>query len=174
MKASQSQTIAIRKAGRGDIPALDAIAAAMRHAKELNYFERNLEQQEAGSREIFIAAKDGADVAYCILNWEPKYGLFKAHGIPETQDLNVIPSCRKKGVATALIKFCEDLALKKGKTLMGISVGLDPGYGAAQILYVKLGYIPDGLGITYDRKTVGYGEFKPVDDNLCLMMTKSL
>lgn len=57
---------------------------------------------------------------------------------------------------------------------MGIAFGLHSSYGAAQRLYIKLGYIPDGQGATYDRKQIAYGDFKPVDDDLCLMLMKAL
>jgi hypothetical protein len=57
---------------------------------------------------------------------------------------------------------------------MGIGVGMPTSYGPAQRLYVKLGYIPDGNGINYDRQSIAFGEFRPVDDDLCLMMVKAL
>ena len=150
------------------------MAASMRLSKERDYFERNMQQQALGDREIFIATSNGQKVGWCILNWQPKYGYYKANDIPETQDLNVLPAFRKRGIGTAMIEHCEKLAHAKGCKEIGISVGLDAGYGPAQRLYVKLGYIPDGYGVTYDRRTVTRGEFKPVDDNLCLMMVKGL
>lgn len=174
MKPAQSQSMVIRKAGRQDVKALWDLAAAMRAAKERDYFERNLEEQDKGRREIFIASVDGRDAGWCILNWDPKYGYFRAEGIPETQDLNVLPALRRQGIATAMIRHCEELARKKGKPVMGISVGVDGSYGPAQRLYARLGYVPDGFGVTYDRKTVGYGEMRPVDENLCLMMVRGL
>ena len=57
---------------------------------------------------------------------------------------------------------------------MGISVALGASYGPAQRLYATLGYMPDGNGVTYDRMAVGFGEMRPVDDDLCLMMVKDL
>ena len=57
---------------------------------------------------------------------------------------------------------------------MGIGVGLYTSYGAAQRLYCKMGYVPDGNGVTYDRKLLAAGEFRPLDDQLCLMMIKDL
>jgi GNAT superfamily N-acetyltransferase len=164
----------IRKADRKDLAALLEMTAMMRNAKDANYFELNFDEQDKGLREIFIITHEGQNAGYCILNWNPKYGYFRTAGIPETQDLNVLPSFRRKGLATVMIEFCENRARDKGHELMGISVGLHGGFGAAQILYAKLGYIPDGNGITYDRKMVSSGEFRPVDDNLCLMMVKQL
>jgi GNAT superfamily N-acetyltransferase len=166
--------IRIRRAGYKDLDSLREMSLAMRQAKEPDYFEQQMEWQESGERLILIAADEGEDAAYCLLNWEPKYGFFKAHGIPEIQDLNVLPEFRKQGIATKMILHCEELAARKGCKSMGISFGLHPGFGAAQRLYIKLGYIPDGYGATYDRKIVAEGEFKPLDDQLCLMLVKNL
>ncbi len=176
MSAMQTagETIQIRKAARGDLAVLLEMSAAMRQAKDANYFELNLNEQDNGFREIFIAMYEGRNAGYCILNWEPKYGFFKAQGIPETQDLNILPQFRRRGLATAIIRHCEGLAQGRGLETMGISVGLHGAFGPAQILYTKLGYIPDGQGITYDRRIVGSGEFRAMDDNLCLMMVKTL
>jgi GNAT superfamily N-acetyltransferase len=74
-----------------------------------------------------------------MLNWEPKYGFFKAHGIPEIQDLNVLPEFRKQGIATKMILHCEELAARKGCKSMGISFGLHPGFGAAQTALYQAG-----------------------------------
>jgi hypothetical protein len=40
----------------------------------------------------------------------------------------------------------ERTAIEHGKNIMGIGFGLTADYGAAQRLYPKLGYIPDGRG----------------------------
>lgn len=170
----KAQTIQIRKAGRDDLPALYDMTQKLRVAKDIDYFEQNLAQQDAGKRTLYIACADDEDVGYCILNWEPRYSFFRQQGIPETQDLNVLPDFRRRGIGTALIKQCESEAHTKGCETMGISVGLHSAYGPAQILYVKLGYIPDGQGVTFDRRIVPAGSFSPVDDNLCLMMVKNL
>ncbi len=65
--------------------------------------------------------------------------------IPEIQDLNVLPPFRRKGIATMLLDRAEaEVACRSD--VVGIGVGLHPGYNDAQRLYVKRGYIPDGLG----------------------------
>lgn len=127
-------------------------------------FERNID--------IVLAVLWGQAVGYALLNWEPKYGYFKVHNLPEIQDLNVLREYRERGIGRALIEYCEAQASEKGNSEMGIGVGLDASFGAAQRLYIKMGYIPDGQGISYDRKQLARGDFKPIDDNLCLMMTK--
>lgn len=170
----QLENLEIRVVGDEDLKALDVFTNDQKISKADNYFIRQYESQLDGGRLIFLALIEDVVVGYCILNWEPKYGFFKTMGIPETQDLNVHKDFRQRGIASAMIAHCEDLAMEKKCEYMGISVGLSGSYGSAQRLYVKLGYVPDGHGITYDRKTVNFGAFRPVDDDLCLMMLKTL
>jgi hypothetical protein len=42
------------------------------------------------------------------------------------------------------------------------------------VLYVKRGYVPDGLGVTYGDRFVQEGETLPFDDSLVLHFTKEL
>jgi len=53
-------------------------------------------------------------------------------------------------------------------------VGLHPGYNAAQRLYARRGYIPDGLGVTYRDRYVREGEQVVFDDDLVLHLIKAL
>lgn len=169
-----SSKIAVRIAEKQDLKALYGICEHLGKPTEADYFEQCLELQEKGKRLLFIISEGGKGAGYGILNWVPKYSLFKKLGIPEIQDLNIIPSMRKRGLATALIDHCEELARNKGYKEMGIAFGLHANYGAAQRLYIKLGYVPDGQGATYDRKQIAFGDFKPLDDDLCLMLVKVL
>ncbi|MGB0718872.1 MAG: GNAT family N-acetyltransferase [Bdellovibrionales bacterium] len=165
------QNIDIRKASPGDLSVLLAIAFDVGSAKVGGYFEQSFARDD---RPIYIAALDGADAGYCFLNWAPKYAFYRRFDIPEIQDLNVMRDMRRRGAARALIAHCEGLAREAGKMHIGIGVGLDASYGPAQILYAHSGYVPDGNGVTYDRKTVAHGEFRPVDDDLSLMLVKEL
>ena len=168
------QKLIIHKADRGDINRLDQFVMEMGLDKEVGYFARQFDYQESGSRAVFIAVLEGQDVGFCILNWTPKYGLFKKLDVPEVQDLNVLYSQRRQGFATQMIYYCEGLARERGKEYMGIGVSVSSGFGPAQRLYTKLGYVPDGNGVSYDRKLTTPGEFRPLDDQLCLMMLKEL
>lgn len=176
--SGQIEKAVLRQASVDDLPILCDLADAMGSAKAQDYFELSLEYQKAGRRLIFIASVEGAkgieDVGYCMLAWNPKYGYFRHLGISEIQDLNVIPDFRRRGIARAMIAHCEALAREKGHKEIGIGVGMDASYGAAQRLYVQLGYVPDGNGLTYDRKTIAHGAFYPVDDDMSLMMVKAL
>ena len=96
-----------------------------------------------------------------------------ALGIPEIQDLNVLPRFRRKGIASAMLDQAEAAAAERSE-VVAIGVGLHPGYNAAQVLYVKRGYVPDGLGVTYGVRFVEEGETLPFDDSLVLHFTKEL
>lgn len=146
----------------------------MNLSKDRGYYERCFERQDSKELLVVAAQLGGRYVGYAVLNWQPKYAYFKKCGLPEIQDLNVLRDVRRKGIGAKIIGFCEGLARDNGYEEIGIGVGLDGSFGAAQRLYVRLGYIPDGAGVTYDRKQVAAGEFRPVDENLSLMMSKKL
>jgi hypothetical protein len=74
-------------------------------------------------------------------------------------------------------EFYENVAGKEaGKfyDIVGLGVGLYDGYGSAQKLYIAKGYKPDGLGITYDYKSIEPGSQVCLDDDLVLWFTKKL
>jgi GNAT superfamily N-acetyltransferase len=169
-----ASSIIVQQAQDEQVLRLEKLAAAMQGEKAIDYFPRCLQEQAAGNRVLFLATLDGQDAGYGMLNWQPQYSLYRRLGIPEIQDLNVIPDMRCKGVASAIIAQCEQTARDRGAEHIGISFGLHGGYGAAQRLYIRLGYMPDGNGVTYDRRPVAAGQMWPVDDDLCLMLVKDI
>lgn len=160
----------IKKAEIQDIQGLMSLG----HEANPAYYEKNLEEQAAGHREVYLAFQEEDLAGYVILNWQPRYQPFRRLGIPEIQDLFVSSSHRRQGIGEALVRHCEACAQEAGKNEMGIAVGLHAGFGAAQRLYIRMGYIPDGSGVTYDRAFVNTGEMRPVDDDLTLMLIKNL
>jgi GNAT superfamily N-acetyltransferase len=170
----QMEKITIREADVSQLKSLGDFVEALGYHKDEDYFLRQFEKQKEGERILLIGECEGRMVSYCILNWQPKYAFFQKLGFPEIQDLNVLHEFRQRGVATQMIEHCEALARAKRCEYMGIGVGLHASYGPAQRLYVKLGYVPDGNGLNYDRQQVAFGSFYPVDDELCLMMIKAL
>lgn len=168
------ESMAIHLMTQADLQDLQAMGNVSFREKTLNYFQARFERQMKGMEEVFIITIDGIAAGYCVLNLQPKYNVYKRLGIPEIQDLNILPQFRRRGAGRKIVEFCEKRALEKGFEQIGISFGLHSSYGAAQRLYVKMGYIPDGFGVTYDRAPVGAGEIRAVDDDLCLMMIKDL
>ncbi len=159
---------------RASDPALIASAfTAIGWSKPRELYERYLVEQEARQRHVWLAFTSGQFAGYVTLNWQPAYVPFQAEGIPEIQDLNVLPAFRRRGIGSALLDTAESVAAERSKAV-GIAVGLCPDYGPAQRLYVRRGYVPDGRGIAYRGHTVKYGEQVVVDDDLVLCLTRGL
>lgn len=135
----------------------------------LNYFK----EQEEEKRLVLIAEHEGNFAGYITLVWNSDYCVFKEQNIPEIMDFNVLEKYQKKGIGTELIKKAEDIAKAKS-TIVGLRVGLLHSYGKAQRLYVKLGYIPDGKGMSKDNYFYDYFEKVEVDDDLAIGFTKKL
>lgn len=110
---------------------------------------------------------------YITVKWKPSYEPLAAVGVSELQDLNVLPNFRRRGIGTGLVRAAEDL-VKTHSDRIGIAVGLHPGYNAAQRLYVQLGYVPDGNGITVGEVAVREGQEITLNDDVVLHLEKSL
>jgi GNAT superfamily N-acetyltransferase len=143
-----AETVQIRLLRESDPPSITAAFANIGWNKPETQFQRYLHEQIAGSRTCFVAIIDGQFAGYATVNWRPTYAGFADLNIPEIQDLNVLTKYRRKGIATRLLDRAETEAARRLR-VVGISVGLHSGYNAAQRLYAKRGYIPDGRGITY-------------------------
>jgi GNAT superfamily N-acetyltransferase len=145
--------------------------------KPASIFEEYLKEQEIGARIVWVAHVYDQFAGYITLKWQSLYPSFKAQNIPEISDLNVLPAYRKMGIGSLLLDTAEKAAATKSE-VVGIGVGLyageDGGYGAAQRLYVKRGYIPDGKGVTYNYAPTVPGNSYPLDDDLVLWFTKRL
>ena len=145
--------------------------------KPVSLFEGYLKEQEAGERFVWVAHVYDQFAGYITLKWQSQYPSFKAQNIPEIMDLNVLPSFRKMGIGSLLLDAADKAAATKSQ-IIGIGVGLyagkDGGYGAAQRLYIKRGYIPDGKGVTYNYEPTIPGNSYPLDDDLVLWFLRKL
>lgn len=167
-------TISIQRLTKDNAPLLDGLITDMRLDKDSAYVDRCVDKSVSKERITLCAFHDTIIAGFCILNFRPVYAPFKKFSIPEIQDLNTHPDFRRKGVGRSLIEECEVLAKEQGAQDIGLGVGLHAGYGNAHRLYVKMGFIPDGQGVVYDAEGVQPNDIRPVDDELCLMMVKSL
>lgn len=153
------------------------IVSSFKHSgwqiKPASIFEQYVEEQLQDKRICLVAFVDNEFAGYVTLKWQSNYKNFSNHKIPEISDLNVLPRFRNKGIGSALIEKCEGYAAKSSN-IVGIGVGLYPDYGAAQRLYIKRGYLPDGYGATYNYKYVIPGEEYPLDDDLVLWFSKKI
>ena len=167
------ETIHIRLLEESDPPSIAAAFKVMGWNKPESQYRCYLHEQVAGTRTCFVAIVDGHFAGYVTVNWQPTYAGFADLHIPEIQDLNVLTTYRRKGIATRLLDYAEGEAARRSD-VVGIGVGLHPGYNAAQRLYVKRGYIPDARGITYRNHFVEEGAKIVVDDDLVMHFTKEL
>lgn len=133
-----------------------------------------LDEHRSGQRTVLVARRGRKLAGYGTLLQKSGYPPFHEAGIPEIADVAVALDARRIGIATLLVQALEALARRDGHSTVGLGVGLDAGYGPAQRLYVKLGYVPDGLGITRAYRPVGPGEAIEVGDHTLLWLTKPL
>jgi GNAT superfamily N-acetyltransferase len=150
-----------------------AFAAIGWTSKTEPLFERYLREQHRGDLEALLAFADQDFAGYLTVNWRPSYPPLADTGIPEIQDLNVLPALRRRGIASRLLDEAEELAGAHTSTV-AIGVGLHPGYNAAQRLYVLRGYVPDGNGVTVRDRFVHEGQTVVLNDELVLHLLKSL
>ena len=165
--------VQIRLLEESDPSSIAAAFTNMGWNKPETQFRRYLHEQVAGTRTCFVAIIEGQFSGYVTVNWRPTYAGFADLTIPEIQDLNVLTKYRRKGIASRLLDRAETEAARRS-SVVGIAVGLHPGYNAAQQLYAMRGYIPDGRGITYRNCFVEEGASVVLDDDLVLHFTKQL
>jgi GNAT superfamily N-acetyltransferase len=163
----------IRQLQHADIAPMVAAFAALGWDKPVSLYERYLAEQSAGARVVHLAFADGMFAGYVTVLWQSHYPPFREAGIPEINDFNVLPLFRRQGIGGRLMDAAEQTIAGRS-AVVGIGVGLYADYGAAQRMYVRRGYVPDGRGVTYDNVPVVPGASVPVDDDLVLWFTKQL
>ncbi len=110
---------------------------------------RYFKEQESGEREVSVAEVEGAVAGYITILPSAKHGPF-AEIYPELSDFNVFEPFQNQGIGNLLMEEAEKrVKLISDKVTLG--VGLHSGYGPAQRLYIKRGYIPDGTGVWYQN-----------------------
>jgi GNAT superfamily N-acetyltransferase len=166
----------MRKLQLNDLPYLAEVfcpswstPAANRKVWDDYYYE-----QEEHLRDVFLLEKEHVTIGYGSILYQSKYYWFKEAQIPEIDSLCIAALHRNHGHGTHITHHLENIARNKGFSQIGIAVGLSKDYGPAQKLYAKLGYIPDGNGITSHYISVDRGKSYPVDDDLLLWNIKTL
>lgn len=163
--------VTLRALRAEDAERIAAAFAAQGWNKPAAQFLTYLRQQEAGDRDVLVAEVNGDFAGYVTIMWESDYLPFRVDGIPEIVDLNVLLKYRRLGVATALLDKAERRIARRSP-IAGIGVGMTADYGAAQILYVRRGYHPDGRGLAVRGVSAQHGDRVTVDDDLTLYLTR--
>jgi ribosomal protein S18 acetylase RimI-like enzyme len=154
----------------------DSISSAFRLQnwdKPVEQYETYFQEQLDDNRLVLIAEYGGEFAGYLTILWMSAYKYFWDNNIPEIADLNVLIKYRRRGIATELMAEAESI-VAQDYDAVGIGVGLILDYGAAQRLYVKLGYMPDGFGASKHGRYLKYGDEVAADDDLVLCFTKRL
>lgn len=169
-KCQKCSTFHIRSMKPDDVHLLAASFCSQGWADREETLLHYLADQKAGTRYVYVAELSGLPVGYVTLLPLAKTGPF-AGKHPEISDFNVLQLWQKQGIGSALMDAAEAQAKKLSPTVT-LGVGLHSGYGSAQRMYIKRGYIPDGTGVWYgEHRAVPYTSMEN-DDDLILYLQK--
>jgi len=163
----------IRALRAADCEAIHQAFVAQGWGKPAAKYYKYLEFQSKGVRDILVATIEEEFAGYLTINWTSHYPPFKAQGIPEIVDFNVLMKFQRKRIGTALMDEAES-RISRVSRYAGIGFGVTKDYGAAQILYIKRGYIPDGEGMLLDGQPLPYGTQVEISDGLVFYLLKRL
>ena len=130
--------------------------------------------QVSGKCISLVAEYQGHPAGYVNVYPDSQWGALGNQGYPEIIDFAVLEKYRRRGIGAALMDIAEQIAADYADTVY-LGVGMHNGYGSAQRIYVKRGYIPDGSGVWYrGKQCVQYETVCTVDDDLILYFYKQL
>jgi GNAT superfamily N-acetyltransferase len=173
MSVQDTGVVRVRTMAAADVALVAAAFAAQGWHKPQEQYRRYLEESDRGRRVVLLAERAGEFAGYVTVVWESDYPPFRDAGIPEIVDFNVLIKFQRQGVGTVLLDGAERCIAERSR-VAGIGVGLTADYGAAQVLYVKRGYIPDGRGLAQAGRAIRHGEQVTVDDDLAVYFMKRL
>jgi GNAT superfamily N-acetyltransferase len=169
----QNESVLIRAMEENDIPLAAEGFRLQGWNKPAGLFDSYLSRQREGTRFVFAAFFEGSFAGYVTLKNAADTGPFAGKGIPEICDFNVLMKFQRRGIGSLLMDAAEGMASSFSDTV-SLGVGLHAGYGTAQRMYVKRGYIPDGTGVWYKNMPLTpYAECVN-DDDLVLYLFKKL
>ena len=163
-------TCSIRKMQESDIKNLSRGFISQGWPSREEILTRYFKEQESGEREVLVAEIDGAVAGYVTILPSAKHGPF-AEVYPELSDFNVFEPFRNQGVGNQLLEEAEK-RVKLVSIKVSLGVGLHSGYGPAQRLYIKRGYIPDGTGVWYRNQPLEMNATSQNNDDLVLYLSK--
>ncbi len=169
----QDDHLCIRSMVESDIQAITEAELAQGWHVEAAKQEMRFRDQQAGRSIALIAEQDGTIAGYINLYREGMDGPEQFRNLPEIVDFGVLIKFRRRGIGTKLMDTAEKLAAGLASTVY-LGVGLHFGYGSAQRMYVRRGYIPDGSGVWYGDRVCGQYEDCCNDDDLVLYLSKQL
>ncbi len=141
---------------------------------DISKYLARLQDQSAGKCVSLTAVYKGLPAGYVNVCLTSLGGAFSGRGFPGIVDLGVLEKYRRRGIGSRLMDAAEEIAGQYADTVW-LGVGLHSGYGSAQRMYVKRGYIPDGTGVWYrDQPCAQYETEIANDDELVLFLSKRI
>ncbi len=169
----QDDDLTIRSMVESDIQAITQGELAQGWHVESAKQEMRFRDQQEGRSFALVAVYEGEAAGYINLYKKGLGGPEQFAGYPEIVDFGVLIRFRRRGIGARLMDAAEALAATLSDTVY-LGVGVHSGYGSAQRMYVKRGYVPDGSGAWYQDRICG--EYEPCcnDDDLVLYLSKKL
>ncbi|MBO5031455.1 MAG: GNAT family N-acetyltransferase [Lachnospiraceae bacterium] len=139
----------------------------------IDKYENRLKDQQDGKAIALVAEYKGNVAGYINVYPNSCWGAFANQQLPEIVDFGVLEKYRRHGIGTKLMDIAEKVASEYADTVY-LGVGLHSGYGSAQRMYVKRGYLPDGSGVWYGEAVCPPYAACCNDDDLVLYFSKKL
>ena len=136
-------------------------------------YEMRLRHRAEGKCIALAADYKGQVAGYINVYPDSKWGAFGNLGLPEIIDFGVLQKFQRNGIGSKLMDVAEQISATYADTVY-LGVGLHSGYGNAQRMYVKRGYIPDGSGVWYGPHVCTPYKTCCNDDSLTLYLSKKL
>lgn len=169
----RDKDVLIRTLCQRDAEIITAEEIAQGWNADIQKYEMRLRDQSEGKSISLAAEYQGQAAGYINLYLRSEWGAFANMGYPEIVDFGVLEKYRRHGIGSKLMDTVEQLAADYSDTVY-LGVGLHSGYGSAQRMYVKRGYLPDGSGVWYgDKVCEPYADCHN-DDDLVLYFSKKL
>lgn len=168
MLYKQYEDIVISSMEENDIDQLYKAFKKQGWHKDITTLEKYYLQQQAQTRVMMIARKNSEVAGYLCIK---KATIGPFCGEYEVKDFNVFQPFQHQQIGYRLLCTAEDYVFARSDCIT-LAVGLHEGYGKAQRLYIRNGYVPDGSGIWYQNKPLQPYTSCINDDDLVLYLRK--
>ena len=166
--------LVIRNMEEADAQIFTDEEAAQGWHPDIAKYHARLRDQAEGKCVSLTAVYEGHPAGYVNVSLKGLGGAFSGKGLPEIVDFGVLVKYRRRGIGSRLMDAAEQIAGQYADTVW-LGVGLHNGYGSAQRMYVKRGFVPDGTGVWYrGRPCEQYQAGLENDDDLQLFFSKKL
>ena len=166
-------TLTVRDMTRSDAEAICAGEIAQGWDQTMDKYEMRLRHRDEGRCVALAALLRGEAVGYLSVYPDSKWGALGGQGLPELIDFGVLDKCRRQGIGSRLMDVAEQIAGRCADRVY-LGVGLHSGYGSAQRMYVKRGYVPDGSGLWRGNEPCPPYSSCRNDDELAIYLVKEL